>query len=173
MTGYFPIGYISKTKGLKGEVHLKYSVENAAKYLDTESVFLEIDRKPVPFFVLSLRVQPGKNTGSLLLEDVDSVEEARKLLGKQVYLPDAARIKEDEVSSYTSLEGFRVNDHRLGPLGFIEKVHTYPQGQVAAIRYKNKEVLFPLNEDFILKTDKQNRRLFVDLPEGLIEIYLD
>src|SRR5690606_12096015 len=90
-TGFFTLGYISKTKGLKGAVHLKIEAGQSAEYEQTESVFLEIKGTPVPFFVLSFRPQPDRKTAVLLLEDVATVEKARELTGKKVLLPASAR----------------------------------------------------------------------------------
>jgi 16S rRNA processing protein RimM len=39
--------------------------------------------------------------------------------------------------------------------------------------YKNKEILFPLNEDMIVEIDEDEKTLLVDLPEGLLELYLN
>lgn len=168
----FTFGYISKAKGLKGEVQLKSEVGNTEEYQQTESVFLEIKGMPIPFFVLSFRLQPGKKTAVLLLEDVDSVEKARELTGTRVLLPVSAR-KKSSPSPFAELEGYQVTDRFHGPLGPIRKIEQYPGHSVAVLNYRDREVMIPLNEAFIEKTDKQNGILFVTLPEGLLEIYLD
>jgi len=38
--------------------------------------------------------------------------------------------------------------------------------------YQNKEVLFPLNDQFVTSIDKKSKIIHVDLPEGLLDIYL-
>jgi 16S rRNA processing protein RimM len=40
------------------------------------------------------------------------------------------------------------------------------------IFYKEKEVYIPLHEASLLKTDRKNRKVYVELPEGLLDIYL-
>jgi 16S rRNA processing protein RimM len=37
--------------------------------------------------------------------------------------------------------------------------------------YKGKEALIPLHEDSLEKLDVTNRKVFVTLPDGLLEIY--
>ncbi len=49
----FYIGYITKTKGLKGELQLYFEYD-APELLDLDVVFAEINGKMVPFFVSSL-----------------------------------------------------------------------------------------------------------------------
>lgn len=169
---FFTVGYLSKTKGLKGELLLKIEAGHALEYQGTESVFLEIKGKPVPFFVLSYHPQPGKKTAVLLLEDIDSVEKARELTGTTVLLPLSEK-PESEAPPFAELEGYQVIDRALGPLGTIREITQYPGHSVAVLTFREREVMLPLNEDLIEKIDKQNRELFVNLPEGLLEIYLD
>ena len=41
------------------------------------------------------------------------------------------------------------------------------------VSYKETEILFPLNEDFIVEIDDEEKILTLDLPEGLLDIYLE
>lgn len=170
--GYFTIGYVSKTKGLKGELFLKLEADHSEEYQQTESVFLEIRGKPVPFFVLSYRLQPDKKTAVLLLEDINTVEKARELTGLPVLLPLSEKVQSPS-APFAELQGFQVIDRTVGPLGPIREIAQYPGHAVAVLTYRDREVMIPLNEALIEKTDKQKNELFVNLPEGLLEIYLD
>jgi len=48
--GYFKIGYVTKTRGLKGEVQLFFEFENYQD-LVLDVIFVEMETKLVPFFV--------------------------------------------------------------------------------------------------------------------------
>ena len=52
----FYIGYITKTKGLKGEVQIFFEYEEPED-LDLKTVFLEISGKLVPYFVSSYKLK--------------------------------------------------------------------------------------------------------------------
>jgi len=41
------------------------------------------------------------------------------------------------------------------------------------VSYQNKEIMFPLNEDMIVEIDEDEETILVDLPEGLLDIYLE
>jgi 16S rRNA processing protein RimM len=41
-----------------------------------------------------------------------------------------------------------------------------------AMDYQNKEVLIPLNDEIVLGIDREAGSLAVNLPEGLLDIYL-
>ncbi|HKG05409.1 MAG TPA: hypothetical protein VKB19_03070, partial [Pedobacter sp.] len=70
-------------------------------------------------------------------------------------------------------KGFIVIDEVHGELGEIIEVNEYPQQFVATIAHKTTEILFPLNEDMIVEIDEEEGTLRVDLPEGLLDIYIN
>jgi len=168
----FYIGYITKTKGLKGEVQVFFEFDEYEQ-LDLDSVFIEINNKLIPFFTASYKLQ-SNSTGYFFLEDVDTIEKAEKILRKKLYLPLAKKpVRADDEFYYTDLKGFIVYDEKFGELGEIIEVHEYPQQYVAVVPYKFREILFPLNEDIITSIDEEEGRLDVVLPEGLIDIYIN
>lgn len=167
----FYIGYITKTKGLKGEVQIFFEYEEP-ELLDLDVVFAEISGKLVPFFVSSYKLQ-NNNTGNFYFDDIDHIDKAQLLIKKKIYLPLSKKPERDEDEFfYSDLKGFTAVDETLGTLGEILEVHEYPQQFVATLLYKDTEVMFPLNEDFIIEIDDDEQILTVDLPEGLLDVYL-
>ncbi|EDM36312.1 16S rRNA processing protein [Pedobacter sp. BAL39] len=168
----FYIGYITKTKGLKGEVQLFFEYDEP-ELLELDVVFADINGKMVPFFVSSYKLQTN-NTGNFYFDDVDHIDKAQPLLRKKIYLPLAKMPdRSDDDFSYEDLVGYLVIDENLGELGEILEVNEYPQQFVATMSYKNKEVMFPLNEDMIVEIDEEEALLRVLLPDGLLDIYLE
>ena len=167
----FYIGYITKTKGLKGEVQLFFEFDDYEK-LDLDVLFADMNGKMVPFFVESHKLYPN-STGLFYFDDVDHIDKAQALVKKKIYMPLTKMPERGEDDfTYNDLEGFMVTDQTQGELGKIIAVNEYPQQFVATILYKEKEILFPLNEDMIVEIDEEEKTLLVDLPEGLLDIYL-
>lgn len=167
----FYIGYITKTKGLKGEVQVFFEYDEPENLL-LDSVFAEINGKLVPYFISSHKLHPNK-TGNFYFEDVDTIEKAEKLIHKKLYLPNALKPERDENEFLiTDLKGFIVHDEKAGELGEIIEIHEYPQQYVAVVSYKFREIMFPLNDDLIVEVDQENGILKVGLPDGLIDVYL-
>jgi 16S rRNA processing protein RimM len=168
----FYIGYITKTKGLKGEIQLFFEFEDYEE-LDLDVLFLELNGKMVPFFVSSYKLYENK-TGLFYFDDVDHVDKAQPLVKKKAYLPLSKKPERNEDEFYyTDLKGFIAIDETLGELGEIIEVNEYPQQFVATVSYQNREILFPLNEDFIVEIDDEEHIITLDLPEGLLDIYLN
>lgn len=171
ITDCFYIGYISKTRGLKGELQLFFEFENY-KELDIEVLFIEIDKKLVPFFVENENIH-NNSTAYIYLEDVDHIDKAQPLVRKKVYLPNT-KLPERDPDDFriTDLKGFEVHDVEYGVLGNITEIHDFPQQHVAVVIYQTKEIMFPLNEDIMDSIDVENKILEVTLPEGLVDLYL-
>jgi 16S rRNA processing protein RimM len=168
----FRVGSILKTKGLKGEMQAYVDFDNLAD-IDFETIFIELAGKLTPYFVESIKYQQ-KNAAYLYLEDVDTIEKASILVKRDIYLSNKLKPKKKK-SDFTlkDLKGFTAVDVNEGELGEITAIHEYPQQLIAAVTYKSCEVLFPLNEEIITGIDVVKEIVTVDLPEGLLDIYLD
>lgn len=57
-------------------------------------------------------------------------------------------------------------------LGKILEVIEQPHQVLCRIEMENKEVLIPLHENTIKKIDRKKQQVIVELPPGLLEIYL-
>lgn len=168
----FRIGSVLKTKGLKGEMQL-YVDFDGLDDIDFNALFIEIGGKLAPFFVESIKYNQ-KNSAYLYLEDVDTIEKATPLVKKDIYLPNKLKpVKGEEEFTLFDLVGFTAVDEYEGELGEIIDVQEYPQQIIATVNFKGAEVLFPLNEEIIVGIDVVKEILNVDLPEGLLDIYLD
>lgn len=168
----FYIGYITKTKGLKGEVQVYFEFDEPED-LTLDSVFAEINGKLVPFFVSAYKLQ-NNQTGNFYFDDIDTIEKAEALVRKKLYLPNNLKpVRDEDEFLITDLKGFIVHDEVAGELGEIIEIHEYPQQYVAVVPYQNKEIMFPLNDDLIVEIDEEKGILRVALPEGLIDLYLE
>jgi 16S rRNA processing protein RimM len=168
----FRVGSILKTKGLKGELNVYVDFEGLEN-IKLDAIFVEVAGKLVPYFVRSMKYLQ-KKAAYLVLEDVDTIEKASALARKDIFLPNKLKPKKKKQEfTLFDLEGFTVVDVNEGELGVITAVHEYPRQFIAAVNFKNKEVLFPLHEEIIKGIDVVKEIVTVDLPEGLLDIYLD
>lgn len=165
----FEIGYISKTRGLKGEVQVVFTFNEPEK-LKINSVFLEINSKLVPYFVANYKI-PMPGIGYFNFEDIDHIDKASLIAKKKIFLPNRLKPKRKKGEFlFTDLLGFAADDLQKGNLGEIIEVKEYPQQFLATINYQEREVLIPLNEAFITEIDIENKQIKFDLPEGLLEL---
>ncbi len=164
------IGFIQKTHGVKGELTLALIEEVDFDDLEVEFLYLDIDSGLVPFYVESYRIKSSKNV-LLKLESIDSENRANELCGIAVFV-NSEQLKAKKQLSDADFVGYSVFDKNKGYIGKIKGALEIVNNPLFAIDFEGKEILFPINPDFIIATDDAEKTLHVDLPEGLIDLYL-
>ena len=170
MNQYFKIGKLAASTGLKGELVLQHSLGKKTSLKGLEAIFLE-DRKDsfIPYFIQSAKIRNDDET-VIKLEGIDIVETARKLTPKEVWLTEADFKKFAAKSSPIALLGFNMI-HDGEDLGEILEVIEQPHQVLCTIMLDGKEALIPIHEESLEKVDIKNRKVFVILPDGLLDIY--
>ncbi len=172
---YINIGHTRKTHGVHGEMKISIEDRYLEDFLKNERIFLDIKGVKVPYFVASVR---GKGEIILLLEEVTSKEAAFALQSREIHLrerdliPDHQReleIEPEEELEYAHVVGFLLTDQTLGEVGLIREVLDMPQQEMAFLDYQGREVLIPLNAQFIVSIDEKHHTLLMNLPDGLLD----
>lgn len=170
MQQYFKIGKLAASTGLKGELVLQHNLGKKTTFKGLEAVFIE-DKKDsfLPYFIQRAKIRNDNET-VIKLEGIDIVEAARKLTPKEVWLEADDFTKFASKSAPIALLGFNlINDGE--DLGEILEVIEQPHQVLCSILYKGKEALIPIHEESLEKVDAKNRKVFVTLPDGLLDIY--
>lgn len=169
MKDLIKIGVIQKTHGIKGEIscHIQVTPDDFA---DIQTIFIKEKNTPIPYFISHYHFNQNKLT--LSLEDIDSVEKAKALLNLEIWL-EAKFITEDEYIWVDQIIGFDIVDLQKGKIGIVENYYKIPNNDLLVTEISGKEVLIPANTHIVKAINNAQRTIEVDLPEGLIEIYLN
>jgi 16S rRNA processing protein RimM len=170
MDQYFKIGKLAASTGLKGELILQHSLGRKTSLKGLEAIFLEEKQGSfIPYFIQAAKIRTGEET-VIKLEGIDKMEDARKLTPREVWLAADDFKKFAAKASPIALLGFMMI-HQGKELGEIVEVIEQPHQVLCTILLNGKEALVPIHEESLEKVDMKNRRVFVDLPEGLLDIY--
>ena len=171
MKNYRSIGKIVSSFGLKGEVILLHHLGKKTSLKGLEVLFIEQKKdEMLPYFLKSTRIK-SENEIYLQLEGIDVKEKAKPVLQKQVWLTEDDFEKYAGKTSPISLLGYHIINED-DDLGEILEVIEQPHQLICRINWNNKEVLIPLHEQTIKKIDKKKKEVRVELPEGLLDIYM-
>jgi 16S rRNA processing protein RimM len=66
--------------------------------------------------------------------------------------------------------GYALVDIALGQIGILKALEELPNQIMLITRYKDKDVLIPAVEEFIIEIDDKKKLVLLDLPQGLLEI---
>ena len=161
------IGFISKLNGYKGELVLITEADNV---VDEKFLFLKMDGIPVPFFVEDIFEKSGNFI--VKLEDISDEFFAQRFLNHDVFIEKKGKQRSAETFSAHELLDYHIVDASFGDLGPILRVEEFPQQEIAICLIKEKEIMIPLNAEFIDSIDDERKLVSVTLPEGLIDLYL-
>jgi 16S rRNA processing protein RimM len=172
---YYQLGSIGKPHGLKGFVVAFLDVDDPDAYRKVKSVLLELPTAPGKLVAYDVeKLQPQTNERALLkLKGIDRIEDAEPLRNARLYraLQDLPALAKDQFYFHDVI-GYTVVDAQLGSLGTVESFYELPQQDVLAMRYQGQEVLIPVVDELVSHADQGAKTLHVNLPEGLLEVYL-
>jgi len=171
MPEYFKIGKLVAVHGLKGELLLKHELGKKTSLKGLTTIFIE-DKKSsfLPWFIEATKI---KNEEEIYLkfENIDSREAAIKLTQKEIWVPEPDFKKFAAKSAPASLLGYTIISDKK-PLGIILELIEQPHQLLCRLEIEGKEVLIPLHEETLEKVNHTKKEVTVDLPDGLLEIYL-
>ena len=169
----YQLGHITKTHAVSGELVLYLDVDDPKEYADLESVLLEVKGELIPYFIESIAIVKGSRA-IVAFEDVDTIEQAERLINCAAYLPlaELEPITDETRFYFHEIVGYQVIDAEAGELGTVRGVYVMNAQDLIAMDYQNKEVLIPLNDEIVLRIDREAQTLEVNLPDGLLDVYL-
>ena len=168
----FYLGKIAKKFSFKGEVLIYLDTDEPELYENMESVFVEFNKNLVPFFIDNSNLHKNDFL-RVKFEDVDNEEDADSILNCEVYLPLSMLPKLSGNKFYFhEVIGFEIEDKRLGVFGKIVSINDSSAQPLFEVINGNVEILIPMIDQFLVKIDRENKKVIMDLPEGLVEMYL-
>jgi 16S rRNA processing protein RimM len=170
MNEYFKIGKLAATFGIDGQLILQHSLGKKSALKNLETIFIEEQKESfLPYFISSVKIRNDKEL-FISIEGITTKEAAKFLIKKDVWLSENDFKKFVAKSAPISFLGYTiVNDKK--ELGEITEVIEQPHQLLCSILIGGNEVLIPVHEDSLEKVDSRNRKIYVNLPDGLLEIY--
>ena len=169
----FFLGKIVKKYSFKGELLIKLDTDEPNLYDDLDAIFIDLRGNLIPFFIERSQLHKSELL-RVKFEDVDVEADADALMKCECYLPLTFLPELEEGKFYFhEIIGYKVEDRKFGDVGIIKGVNDSTSQSLFEIDRDGIEILIPMNDEFISKVDKVNKIIFVDTPEGLIDLYLE
>lgn len=166
---YISVGELVGTHGLAGWLKLKSFDPNSAALLSAREIVLARGAENTSYTVE--QAKRHKRLFLIKLQGVDQIAAAEELVGSEVYLPENALtpLREHEYY-YRDVLGFDVFDTKSNHLGKIARIWFKAGGDLYVVAGPDKEHLIPATREMIEAVDLEQRRITVDLPDGLLEL---
>ncbi len=166
------VGTISCPYGIKGEIRIKPYADPKSFFKDT--LFLQYkDAYPKKIEVYSFRMHNG--CPLLCFKGYSDRTSVQKLCGQTVLIPKEVPSNITDGSHYLSdMLGSTVILEKTGEVIGIFKNIAFPSGQElwSIMTPTGKEVFLPGVPEFIGKIDIEKKKIYIQPPKGLLELYL-
>ena len=168
----FYLGKIVSKFSYKGEVLVKLDTDDPEIYENMESVFVSLGSNLVPFFIEKC-VLHKSSLLRIRFEEVNNESDADKVMGTKLYLPLKFLPKlTGNKFYYHEVIGFTMLDSVHGDIGTVQSVNDTTAQALFEVIKNDKQLLIPINDEIITKIDRENKTIFVNTPEGLVDLYL-
>lgn len=182
--GMVAVARVAKPHGIRGELCMDIHAGSPLLFAPGRTLFVAAPApkggglgRPKPFEIAASR----EHTGRMLvtLKGVPDRTAADLLRGAEVYIAEADLPEPDEGEEYLfRLLGSRVFLEDGAEVGVFEAILDTP-GQITWVirapgpKGGGAEILFPAVPEFILGLDAKRKKIVIDPPPGLLELYLD
>ncbi|MBN2853674.1 MAG: 16S rRNA processing protein RimM [Clostridia bacterium] len=163
MNRYFDIGKIVNVHGIKGEVKI-YPYTDHIELFNSLNYLLIDDKK---YHISNTRIHQQMVLTSI--EGIINREDAMAFINKVVYIhrEDGTKLENDSYY-FVDLIGCEVFEEEKF-LGKITEIIQTGSNDVYVVRDGNEEILIPALKKVVLNVDITNKKILVELPEGLID----
>ena len=166
----FFLGTVVAKYSFKGEVLIKLDTDDPETYLSLQSFLLEDESHLIPCFTTKVQLHKSQLL-RVSVEGVNSEKQADLMIGKSVYLPlDQLPKLDDDQFYFHEIIGFKVIDYVLGPIGIITGVNYASSQVLLEVEHNDRQILIPLVDELIQQLDKQQKQIYLYIPEGLLDL---
>jgi len=130
----------------------------------SEPVFIDFDELPVPFFIEEFKPH-GSTKAFVKFEDVDSLQDAEELVGREIYFsPDEG---DGDGEGFAGLQVFDAKTSR--EIGTVTEYVDIPSNPCLEVQLPSGQTtLIPCHDNLIDRIDEKKGRLYLIIPEGLL-----
>lgn len=167
MLQYLSIGQIVNLHGVQGEVKVYPLTDDMQRFKKLNEVYLEVDSELKVFAITQVKML--KNMVVLKLDGIDTAEAALKLKGcyLKVDRQKAVKLPKDNyfICDLIDIEVFDMTGELLGRVADVIQTGS---NDVYIVKNESGEILIPALKSVFKEINIQDRKIIVDLPEGLI-----
>ena len=165
---FITIGKIVSTQGNKGEVNILPLTNSIDRFKNLVTVFLRNNNTQATLNIEKIRIK--ENTVILKLKDIESIEEAKIIVGSflEVERKNAVKLPKDTYFVFEII-GLEVYDENNIFLGKVENVISTGSNDVYIVKGKNKKEFFiPAIREVVKNVNFEKKRISIKMVDGLI-----
>lgn len=164
---FLQIGKITGVFGVRGELRIYSMAEDPMFFQPGSRVMLRENGGWYADYTI-LTVKPHKNILRVGFREIADRDAAEALVGHDLFIPRSELPETDDDTWYwcdlIGLDVFDTYDHCIGR---VTAMIDTGSNDVFVVKDGTDETLVPFIQSVVIEIDLENRRMVVDLPEGL------
>ena len=167
MNPYLELGQIVNVKGLKGEIKVNSFTENINRFETLDTILIKMKNENKEFKIE--KVSYHKNQVILKLKGIDTIEQAETLRNCYILIDrNDLEPLEEGIYYIADLIGLEVYTEDGECLGNVDDIYNTGSNDIYVVKDElGKQKLLPGIKDVIKKVDLENKKIIVNLIEGL------
>lgn len=162
------VGVISSTHGVRGEVKVFPTTDDAKRFTELKTVILDIRPEPVTLNIENVKF--FKNMVILKFKGIDHIDEAAKYKGRDLLVTRENAVPLEEGEFFIcDIIGSTVYEENGKEFGVLKDVLQTGANDVFVVEQADgKEVLLPCIDDCIKEIDVEGKRVVAFILPGLL-----
>lgn len=169
MEDLFQVGIISSTHGIKGEVKVFPTTDDAKRFTKLKEILLDTGKDQICLKIESVKF--FKQFVILKFKDYDNINDIERYKGKSLFVTreNAVKLKKDEYF-IADLIGINVVSDDGSLKGSLKDVITTGANDVYVIGLEDgRELLLPAIKDCVLAINLEENRMTIHVLAGLLD----
>ncbi len=165
----FQVGVISSTHGVRGEVKVFPTTDDAQRFKKLKEVILVTGKTEKILKITGVKF--FKQFVIVKFDGIDTLNDVEVYKGAQLFVPrkNAVKLSKDEYF-IADLIGLKVEDEEGNNLGTLVDVLQTGANDVYIVKNEqDKELLFPAIKECILNIDFETEKMTVHIMDGLLD----
>ena len=169
MENKLQVGVISSTHGVRGEVKVFPTTDDARRFKRLKEVILETGKEELLLEIEGVKF--FKQFAILKFKGIDNINDIEKYKGKSLFVTrkNAVPLRKDEYF-IADLQGLIVEDEEGNQIGILKDVMETGANDVYIVDMTDgREVLLPAIKECILDVDVEGGKIRVHMMDGLLD----
>ena len=163
------LGKILKPFSYKGELKIYIEDFYIDQIKELDSFLLKIQGSYIPFTIKAI-TKNKSNIFRISLDGIGSEDLAKKLTGIEIYSENNL-IKSENLKTnknYIFIDFVIYNNNSI--IGKVIDIIENKNQDLFVVVFNEKRILIPLVDEFVVKIDNDNKKILMNLPEGLTDL---
>lgn len=166
----FDLGRVLKPHGLKGDVAVRFDVDDAGRYGKLDMLWMSQRGSLVPYAIDWIAIRPKATI--IHFEGIEHSDDVTAMVGCTLHLPISALPALKGLQFYYhEVVGFQLETVDGASLGIINDVIDHAANPLFKTTLGEKEGLFPMSNPFLKEVNRAEKRIVLELPVGMAELY--